>query len=604
MSVDIVNLIENNPITKLNGNYQSKLIEKVKNTFNNYEQQLFVSSFYCFLNYHYKNDFIIDLDNVWKWLGFSQKDASKRVLEKNFVIEIDYKILLHKLVEQTKVSEKSEIKKNVRGGHNKEIIMLNIDTFKKFCLKAGTKKAEEIHEYFIKLEGILQEVLLEETNELKLQLEQQKNEMQQLEDVKNKEYEEKLLQQKILEREKILLNEYATIGSIVYIVKVKTLENGQYVIKMGESRKGISLRYNEHKSKYDECLLLDCFSVQRSKDFESFLHNHEQIRGNKVKDLPGHESELELFLIGKHLSYQTVLNIIQNNLKYFNDINTHHLELEIEQLKLMIEMKQTQNENPLIQELIKNVKQLSNKIDHLEKTNHDLISKINSTQIKTNTGFQEPLITVGPRLQKINPENMTLVKIYESVSEAMKENQAIKRPSLNKAVLDNTIYHGYRWLFVDRELDPTIIHHISPTKQTKIQNLGYIAKLNAEKTEILNVYLDRKTAAQLNDYDSSSALDTPVKNFTITKGFFYRLYNDCEEDLQASFEEKHGKPLLYKDGVGQYNLENHLVQEFTCKYDCIKLLSISDKTLAKALEKNIPYQEFYYKLLGSRFKWI
>jgi hypothetical protein len=41
MSVDIVNLIEINPITKLNGNYQSKLIEKVKNKFTEYEQQMF-----------------------------------------------------------------------------------------------------------------------------------------------------------------------------------------------------------------------------------------------------------------------------------------------------------------------------------------------------------------------------------------------------------------------------------------------------------------------------------------------------------------------------------------------------------------------------------
>ena len=47
MSVDIVNLIESNPITKLNGNYKSKLIEKVKNNFTSYEQQLFLSSFYC-----------------------------------------------------------------------------------------------------------------------------------------------------------------------------------------------------------------------------------------------------------------------------------------------------------------------------------------------------------------------------------------------------------------------------------------------------------------------------------------------------------------------------------------------------------------------------
>jgi len=82
MSVDIVNLIESNPITKLSGNYQSKLIEKVQNTFNNYEQQLFLSSFYCYLKYDTKKDFVIDLDNVWQWLGFSQKVMQKCCLKK------------------------------------------------------------------------------------------------------------------------------------------------------------------------------------------------------------------------------------------------------------------------------------------------------------------------------------------------------------------------------------------------------------------------------------------------------------------------------------------------------------------------------------------
>jgi len=94
ISVDIVNLIESNPITKLTGDYQSKLIEKVKNTFTNYEQQLFLSSFYCYLKYNSRNDFIIDLDNVWKWLGFSQKNNAKMLLEKQFNIDKDYKRLL------------------------------------------------------------------------------------------------------------------------------------------------------------------------------------------------------------------------------------------------------------------------------------------------------------------------------------------------------------------------------------------------------------------------------------------------------------------------------------------------------------------------------
>jgi hypothetical protein len=94
MSVDIVNLIESNPITKFNGNYKSKLIEKVKNNFTSYEQQLFLSSFYCFLKYDNKIDFVIDLDNIWKWLGFSQKVRAKELLEKFFTINKDYKVLL------------------------------------------------------------------------------------------------------------------------------------------------------------------------------------------------------------------------------------------------------------------------------------------------------------------------------------------------------------------------------------------------------------------------------------------------------------------------------------------------------------------------------
>ncbi len=48
--------------------------------------------------------------------------------------------------------------------------MLTVNTFKKLCLKAGTKKADEIHDYYIKLEELLHETLNEETNELRIQL--------------------------------------------------------------------------------------------------------------------------------------------------------------------------------------------------------------------------------------------------------------------------------------------------------------------------------------------------------------------------------------------------------------------------------------------------
>ena len=589
MSIDIVNLIESNPITKLNGNYQSKLVEKVQNKFNNYEQQMFLASFYCYLKHDNKNDFVIDLDNVWNWLGFNSKFNAKRLLENCFKLDLDYKKSLLQPEKQSSAP---------KGGHNKEVFMLNIKTFKLFCIKAGTKKADEIHEYFIKLEEVLQEVLIEESNELKQQL-------LKITDQKAKEYDTKLEKQKVLEREKILLKEYATIGSIIYIIKVKTFENGQYIVKLGESRRGVKDRYNEHKAKFDECLLLDCFAVNKSKDFESFLHNNENIRGNRINDLKGHETELELFLIGKNLSYKTLLNVINNNLKYFNNNDTNKLELEIEQLKLMLEMKTTNNDNLLIQELVQSVKQLSCQINNLEKTNQEMMEKLNSIQTKTITCFNEPLVTLGPRLQKINPETMTIIKVYESVAECLKEyNFKAKRPSIDKAVKENTIYMEYRWAFVDRSLDPNIIHNILPTKQTKIQNLGYIAKLNTEKTKILNVYLDRKTAASHNGYASSSALDTPVKNTSLTNGHYYLLYDKCPQELIDIFEEKYGEPILYKDGIGQYTNENQLVKEFICKYDCIKQLKMSDKTLTKALVNKILYNNSFFRHIGCKVKCV
>lgn len=162
-SFNIVELIEHNPISKLSATYQNKLLTKIQAKFSETEQQLFVVSFYGVLKYDTTSDFVIDLDDVWRWLEFSTKQKAKMLLENHFVKEKDYKI------STTPPVKKSD---HVRGGHNKETFLLNIATFKKFCLKAGTKKADEIHDYYIKLEETLQEVSHEESAELKTQLEQ------------------------------------------------------------------------------------------------------------------------------------------------------------------------------------------------------------------------------------------------------------------------------------------------------------------------------------------------------------------------------------------------------------------------------------------------
>jgi len=50
------------------------------------------------------------------------------------------------------------------------------------------------------------------------------------------------------------------------------------------------------------------------------------------------------------------------------------------------------------------------------------------------------------------------------------------------------------------------------------------------------------------------------------------------------------------------NVINVIMREFECKYDCMKALSMSDKTLTKALTKGIQYNGHIFKEAGSKLK--
>jgi phage anti-repressor protein len=582
--------------TNTNLNFQSKLIDELNITFTENEQKWYIANLYMYLNYHPTNDFPINLDDVYKMIGFAHKKNAKRTLVNNFIENEDYRIT---------------VLPREHGKFSDETIMLNVDTFKNICMMTKTDKAKEIRKYYIKLENIYNKLINDEHKQHQLELQKNQLELQEKESKLIKQKEEhnntinKLQKEKSLERHNILLQEFGTIGCVVYVIRVKSYDNGCYVIKIGESRRGVLNRWNEHKSKYDEAVILDCFNVHKSKDFENFLHNHKDIKNNRVKDLPNHENDKELFLIGKDLSYTTLKNIIEQNIKYYNDINLEYeksklqnetSELEIKKLQYAEQMyKNTDLKDTL--EMSKDIKFL---IDEMSQLKNLLLEIKNQKTTKLTNGFNEPLKTLGPRLQKVNPDTMQLVEWYESVSECMKENTNIKRPSINKAIVDNTIYQDYRWILVDRNLDPKKIHNICPTKVTKVQNIGYIAKLNKDKTKILNIYLDRKTASELNGYKSSSSLDEIVKNEKISNEHYYVLYSKCNDELKKAFLNSDKELILYKDGIGKFDINGNLIKEFTSKNDCIIKENIGTKTLNKILYNNLCYENYYYRYLEPK----
>jgi len=293
-SLNIVELIENNPITKLSSSYNGKLLTKIQEGFTEFEQQLFVSSFYCYLNCDQKKDLVIDMDTIWKWLGFNQKSAAKRVLEKNFVIDCDYKVLLTKEGEQKQVSGNLTPDKDTRGGHNREHIMMTVKTFKSLCLKAGTKKADEIHDYYMKMEEIIQNVIQEESDELKLQLENKNKQLEnkniQLKQEKNKnatlnsELHKKdvILDNQLMKselektklREKTILEQFPPNTQCVYYGLIDNVSTAnEPLIKFGNSN-NLRSRILQHRETYDNFRLVNAFKVGNKCEIETAMKSN------------------------------------------------------------------------------------------------------------------------------------------------------------------------------------------------------------------------------------------------------------------------------------------------------------------------------------------
>ena len=473
---NIVELIENQPIDRLTDTYNVKLLDTIKEEFSNADQKLFIGHFYGYLNYDLKRDFVVDLDDVWKWLEFNQKVRAQEVLERHFTVDVDYKHIISCI-------EQSAEEKKGRGGRNIKKIMMTLSCFKFFCLKAQTKKAYEIHEYYMNLETIFYNIMVEQNIHM---------------------------DQKIKEQQ--------------YQIEKKT---------------------EEIEKKKEETV----------KTFTEILQKREDAR--------------QIF----------APSIAENE----------HLRLEHEQLRAQI----------ILQEILKTNQLLLQKVQTLESTVKDMSNRMNAMQTKTTTACSQPDPHLGPRLQKIHPETLQILHVYETVTECMKEDHAMKRPSINKAVRENTIYRGFRWQLIDRELDPHAAQTLAPTKATKPQKNGYVAKVNQEQTEILHVYLDRKTAAQCNEYPSIASLDNAVKNHTIKDGHYYQLYEECD-DLKIRFQEKHGTIVLYHDGIGQYDSQHNLIAEFTSRFECTARAGISQKSLAKVLDHPILYKEWYFKSLGEK----
>ena len=527
--LDIVQLIERNPITRLNKEYEHKFIQKIKNNFTENQQQMFAASFYSYLNYNSKTDFIIDMDLVWKWLGFDRKGKCKELLVKHFTVDIDYKIELPQMG-----------KRKNKGGFNKEQILLNIHTFKRLCLKSNAKKADDVHEYFIKLEEIFQEILNDESTELRIQLQDKNQEIQQIQNDR--------INDKKLEKHKILLEKFNNKDCVYLIEIVNKNKNTDIIceIKIG-STGDIKERFYKHSKNYSECIILDIFESDQFRKVEQNILHDPIIRANKANYSINGQISTEVVKISNSFNYKQLLKIIKDYIKNGLFFVSEHIlqvkkldneKLKLESVKLKLEyiiknnLEFTQALNFLknlqdIQEFKQEIQEIQKSdVDNPDVDNPDVDNQDEEFKII----YQPPQ---GRRIQQIDPDNLqNIIKVYPSMIFLLREKEKLGfyKQNVQKAIKENTLYKEFRWKFLENGQNDSIVYDIQPTVNKKTNKSENIVKLNLEKTQILEIFTGVKDLSQKLIHPPKRVKKFVDLNETYN-GYYYLRISQCPDNI-------------------------------------------------------------------------
>ena len=410
--VDFKALVDSNTYNS-SLNFKSKIVDELNNTFTDDQKKWCVGNLYMYLNYHPTNDYPIDLENVWKLIGFSHKKNAKRTLENNFIKDEDYKILLHDELSSETISLPREQNKLETRGRKEEVIMLNADTFKNMCMITKTEKAKEIRMYYVKLENMFNKLLKEEMEENKKLLEEKDKELE--------EHKEELKKTKKLTTKRWYKKKR---GHTIYALKTnKNDPNSLITIGKSTNIAGRESSYMCTNQTADMFYIKRCHNCDVTERVLHHILNKYRVERNK-----------EWFEISEELAIYTinmVCNFMDNFIDYSEELPNTSINDDLEKALLFIKKKhpemdpdctrqdprpeQSRNNN----ENDNNNEMNNNENDNSEtdnnESNDDLSMSGNNVNKKKNKGKEKKMIEETGIIKEklINGEKLdTAVKLH------------------------------------------------------------------------------------------------------------------------------------------------------------------------------------------------
>jgi len=211
----------------------------------------------------------------------------------------------------------------------------------------------------------------------------------------------------------------------------------------------------------------------------------------------------------------------------------------------------------------------------------------------------------GPFVQMLDRDTFDIVRTFQGQTDAVREYSRTKTPGepdisiagLNGAVDNSSVYHGFRWFFVDRDKDPLAKYDIPPTNEDiRLVSPGWIAQLNWHKTEIISVFPDQKSAGEANGFRARGSVCLSIKNGAAAGKNHFDLWDSCAQELKDAYVAKNGVPhFAPRTVIDAYDCDGKLLASYATKQEIVNQLAIGHVKLSKILESGELYRDRVFK---------
>ena len=449
---------------------------------------------------------------------------------------------------------------------------------------------------------------------------------------------------------------------VIYICELSEKYENQTLIKIGKTD-DVKTRIIGLKFKYQKPVFLQhVFHCENNSEFEKYIHNLKEFKENRFNDkLENGETSREIYILNENLTMEYIIEVINKNIKTYEKMNqTEYIEYqknEIEKLKISLEIEKQKNMNVFVNSFgtllnDSNKKQIFKELmndscpvvdadseaqedsiriekeelqtyttesepeeqeetikiekEELQTSTIELedqeITQTDSSEISDTDGMKKRKKKIVSYIQQYNLDG-NLIKYYESFIDLIRDVKGTSVSGLKHSISNSSVYHGFRWKIIEKTEDPSIKYEIGDTKDIVVSRREFIAHINIDKTQIMNVYSEQKEFAEKYKL-SNSAVCCAIKRGSRTQGGHIMFYDDCPIEMRKEYEKTNKlpeKPVI-SGGMTVSKIDkntNVVLKIYNSISDVIKENPMSRLSLQNASNNNTIHNGFYWKINGK-----